>query len=95
MAMPIAIPIESALGDGPPLEVVVMALAEIAETLARLHALDVAHRDIKPSNLYRYHDAWVISRLGAGGHTWRRTANGWGQGSWPTPLHRPRNDPAA
>ena len=37
-----------------------MALAEIAETLARLHALDVAHRDIKPSNLYRYHDAWVI-----------------------------------
>ena len=24
---------------------------------------------------------------------WRRTANGWGQGSWPTPLHRPRNDP--
>lgn len=64
MAMPIALPIESALRDGLPLEVVVMALAEIAETLARLHAVDVAHRDIKPSNLYRYHDAWVISDFG-------------------------------
>ena len=64
LAMPIAEPLEVALGDEPRLEDVVKAVAEIADSLARLHADGIAHRDVKPSNLYRYRDAWVLSDLG-------------------------------
>lgn len=64
MAMPMAIPLEEALGESAQLEGVVQAIAEIAATLARLHAEDVAHRDIKPTNLYSYNDGWAISDFG-------------------------------
>lgn len=64
MAMPIAIPIEEGLGELPALENVVLAIAEIAATLARLHAESVAHRDVKPTNLYRHGADWVVSDFG-------------------------------
>jgi hypothetical protein len=64
LTMPIAEPLVVALRDAPRLEEVVSAVAEIAATLARLHADGIAHRDIKPSNLYRYRDAWVLSDFG-------------------------------
>lgn len=64
MAMPLATPMQDALGDSALLDAVVEAMGEIADTLARLHAQNVAHRDIKPSNLYRYQNSWVISDFG-------------------------------
>jgi serine/threonine protein kinase len=64
LAMPIARPIVRALGNEPELEEVVGAVADIADTLARLHADNIAHRDIKPDNLYRYRNAWVIGDFG-------------------------------
>ena len=51
-AMPVAQTLPEALGDAPPLEEVVRALAVCARTLAELHAEGVFHRDIKPSNLF-------------------------------------------
>jgi hypothetical protein len=64
IAMPVAVPIEDALGAAPALEDVVEAVATIADTLARLHAGRISHRDIKPSNLYQYENEWVISDFG-------------------------------
>jgi serine/threonine protein kinase len=62
--MPIAELLAVALRDEPPLEEVVGAVAEIANTLARLHTDGIAHRDVKPDNLSRYRDAWVIGDFG-------------------------------
>lgn len=64
LAMPIATPIDEALRDRP-LDVVVQAVATIADTLRRLqHDLDIAHRDIKPGNLYELDGAWLIGDFG-------------------------------
>ncbi len=64
LAMPIAAPIDEALKDEP-LEVVVTALASIADALARLQDQhDVGHRDIKPANLYRHGDEFVVGDFG-------------------------------
>ena len=62
--MPEAIPIRQALGDDPGPEVVVGAVAEIADTLAALAAEGVAHRDIKPDNLFELNGRWVVSDFG-------------------------------
>ncbi len=64
LAMPIATLIADALA-GQPLETVVVALADIAGTLARLadqHAL--GHRDIKPDNLYELDGRWLVGDFG-------------------------------
>jgi serine/threonine protein kinase len=64
LAMPIAVPITEAL-EGKPLETVVLALAQIADTLARLQAEhSVAHRDLKPSNLYELDGEWLVGDFG-------------------------------
>ena len=64
LAMPIAVPIATAL-DGKPLADVVAAMAAIADTLTRLQRnSDIAHRDIKPGNLYELDDAWLIGDFG-------------------------------
>lgn len=63
--MPVAIGITDALSAeqaGP--ERVIEAIAEVAGTLARLHACDVAHRDIKPENLYYYNGSWAVGDFG-------------------------------
>ena len=57
--MPIATPIANALAEAP-LETIVVALAEIAETMARLAERSVGHRDIKPGNLYELNGRWLI-----------------------------------
>ena len=63
LAMPVATPIANALAEVP-LETIVAALAEIAETLARLAERGVGHRDIKPGNLYGFNDRWLIGDFG-------------------------------
>jgi serine/threonine protein kinase len=64
LAMPVATPIAEAL-DGAELETVVDALAQIAETLARLAAEHkVGHRDIKPGNLYELDGQWLVGDFG-------------------------------
>lgn len=64
LAMPIATPIADAL-EGRPLAAVVVAVAAIADTLARLQdKADIAHRDIKPGNLYEFDGAWLIGDFG-------------------------------
>src|SRR6266511_4047877 len=63
LAMPIATPIANALAEAP-LETIVAALAEIAETLARLAERNVGHRDIKPGNLYELNGRWLIGDFG-------------------------------
>jgi serine/threonine protein kinase len=64
LAMPIATPIREALADAS-LDEVVSALAEIAETLARLkEAHQLAHRDLKPGNLYELDGHWLVGDFG-------------------------------
>jgi serine/threonine protein kinase len=64
LAMPIAVPIATAL-DGKPLADVVAAMAAIAVTLTRLQReSNIAHRDIKPGNLYELDGAWLIGDFG-------------------------------
>jgi serine/threonine protein kinase len=63
IAMPRATPIRNALEDAT-LREKVEAIADIADTLARLAAAGVAHRDLKPDNLYRYQDRWVVGDFG-------------------------------
>ena len=64
LVTPLAEPLGKALGERPPLESVVQAMARIADTLARLHQRDLAHRDVKPSNCYRYEGDWVLGDFG-------------------------------
>ena len=61
--MPVATPIAHVLADAP-LDTIIAALAEIAETLARLAERDVGHRDIKPGNLYELDGRWLIGDFG-------------------------------
>jgi hypothetical protein len=61
--MPVATPIAHVLADAA-LDTIVAALAEIAETLARLAERDVGHRDIKPGNLYELDGSWLIGDFG-------------------------------
>lgn len=64
LAMPTAVPIADALAEQP-LETVVAALAQIADTLARLQAEHgVAHRDLKPNNLYELDGEWLVGDFG-------------------------------
>jgi len=63
LAMPVAAPIANALAEAP-LETIVGALVEIAETLARLAERRVGHRDIKPGNLYELNGRWLIGDFG-------------------------------
>lgn len=63
LSMPIALPIAEELKEKP-LEVVVEAIAAVANTLVRLARRDVSHRDLKPGNMYRYLDAWVVGDFG-------------------------------
>jgi len=63
LAMPIATPIANALAEAP-LEIIVVALSEIAVTLARLAEQGVGHRDIKPGNLYEFNGRWLIGDFG-------------------------------
>lgn len=62
--MPVATPLTTALGTDPRPEDVVAAIAEAAETLARLAAEGVGHRDIKPDNLFKLGNNWVIGDFG-------------------------------
>ena len=64
LAMPIAVPIVQALAESSAVSDAVMAVSQIAATLARLHDEGLAHRDIKPSNLYKYQGQWVVGDLG-------------------------------
>jgi len=62
--MPLAIPMVRALGTSPDLADVVVAVGQIATTLAALTAEGIAHRDIKPDNLFEFNHDWVIGDFG-------------------------------
>ncbi len=64
LVMPEATRIRTQLGESPPLEMVVLAVANLAETLAWLAQQGIFHRDIKPDNLYWYEGSWVLGDLG-------------------------------
>jgi serine/threonine protein kinase len=64
LVMPVAEPIRHALGDDPRIDVVVEAVATVAETLDEPAMRGIAHRDIKPENLYRSESSWVIGDFG-------------------------------
>lgn len=63
IAMPIATPIAGVL-DRAPLDVVVTAVQEVANTLALLHSRGIYHRDVKPGNCYRWEDRYVVGDFG-------------------------------
>lgn len=63
LAMPVAVPIARAL-SGASLEIVVEAVAAVAETLASLAERGIAHRDIKPGNLYYLDGRWLVGDFG-------------------------------
>jgi hypothetical protein len=64
LVMPVAVPVEEALGDEPLLESVVEAVAAYAMTLARLADEGVGHRDVKPDNLFERDGIWEIGDFG-------------------------------
>lgn len=62
IAMPVAIPIRTALGPRPDFETVARAVKEVAQTLVSLGV--ITHRDIKPGNLYFLEGGFAISDFG-------------------------------
>jgi hypothetical protein len=64
LAMPIATPVEVALGENPSLRSVVDMVHSVSETMAKLHCEGVYHRDIKPGNLLLLGRSWVIGDFG-------------------------------
>ena len=64
LVMPIAQPLEEALGASPALRDVVEAISQLAETLTTMHARGVSHRDIKPDNLFRFQGRWCLGDFG-------------------------------
>lgn len=63
LAMPLANPVAEAL-TGQPSEIVIEAVAQIADTLTRLARRGISHRDIKPSNLYYREGEWLVGDFG-------------------------------
>ncbi len=63
-AMPVAQGLLGVLGEDPPVEAVLTAIASIAGTLAALALEGVAHRDIKPDNLFARAGNWEIGDFG-------------------------------
>ncbi|PWK92253.1 protein kinase-like protein [Hallerella porci] len=61
--MPIAQKIEEYL-VGKPFEEVVKGIAQLAETLEKLHELEISHRDIKPDNIYFYNNRFSLGDFG-------------------------------
>jgi len=62
-AMPVATPLLDAV-KSMETQARVLAIAQVAETMARLHAMGIAHRDIKPGNLLIYDSRCHASDFG-------------------------------
>lgn len=63
-SMPVATPLEEALGALPSPVDVISALVDIAAVLDDLHSRGFSHRDVKPDNLFRYEGVWTVGDLG-------------------------------
>jgi serine/threonine-protein kinase len=61
--MPLATPVLDLDRDDSPRHAIA-GLAQVAETMANLHARRVFHRDLKPENLYKWNNRWVVGDLG-------------------------------
>lgn len=61
--MPIAQRIEEHLAEKT-FDDVVKGVIQLAETLEKLHELEISHRDIKPSNIYFYNDRFSLGDFG-------------------------------
>jgi serine/threonine protein kinase len=61
--MPLATPLAKQV-EGKPVSDAVEAVAELAHTLAELHALAIKHRDLKPGNLYWHDNSPAVGDFG-------------------------------
>ena len=62
--MPLATPLQDALGPEPELVTVIEAVREIASVLAVVHSRGFSHRDIKPDNLFKHGSTWSVGDFG-------------------------------
>lgn len=63
--MPIAIPIMQHIHDNhSSVKDIVIGVAQLAETLMKLHSKQLSHRDIKPANIYYYCDRYYLGDFG-------------------------------
>jgi serine/threonine protein kinase len=63
LALPIAMPIRDAAAEASA-PAIIEGVAQIADTMATLHAAGISHRDLKPENLYKWNGRWVVSDFG-------------------------------
>ncbi len=63
-AMPLAVPIRTALGPEPPPQQAVAAIGAVTRTLAALAEDGIFHRDLKPDNLFRLNEVWSVGDFG-------------------------------
>jgi serine/threonine protein kinase len=61
--MLLATPLAAQL-EGKPVADAIQAVAQLAQTLADLHALGIGHRDLKPGNLYWHDDQPALGDFG-------------------------------
>lgn len=64
LVLPLATPLLKSINESTSPSVLVDGVAQIATTMAKLHARGIAHRDLKPDNLYHWKGDWVISDFG-------------------------------
>ena len=63
--MPIAIPIMQHIHDThASVKDIVIGVAQLAETLIKLHSKQLSHRDIKPANMYYYKGRYYLGDFG-------------------------------
>ena len=62
--MPLATPLQEALGPTPDPFIVVEAIRDIASVLASVHQKKFSHRDVKPDNLFKYGAYWSVGDFG-------------------------------
>lgn len=63
LAMPLAQPIREIVETATVVEIL-RGCADLAQTLAALHAKGYSHRDLKPDNLFVYDDRWTLGDFG-------------------------------
>jgi serine/threonine protein kinase len=64
LVMALAQPIKEAFGPEPPLREVILACADIADTLSEVHERGGSHRDVKPDNLFKYRERFAVGDFG-------------------------------
>jgi serine/threonine protein kinase len=63
-AMPVATPLQNALGQDALPVTIVEAIKDLALVLIEIHNRGFSHRDIKPDNLFHYDSKWTVGDFG-------------------------------